>query len=415
MIEGEIIKFYRKKAGLTQEQLGFGICTLSYISKIERGHTACSAEIIELLSERLHLDIKKEILRFENLGNQLNQWHKAIVMRRLKEVDEINIELQKIPYIKSSKYAALYQLLQARYYIIKMNYKKTYSILQSVQKEHPNLPPYERNLLKHTWGIYYICNCISSRTENHQKAIEVLKEIEKDEYGNPEYNYDLAVAYHCIDSRVMAYVHAEKALRYFRETNNSIMAITAESLMLLQIGNDIHLDLEELTESYHNLIHHSELLQATDKKGMLLNNLGFEHFRRKDYANAHKFHKEALSMTNKHSTSYLQRLYNYLESGLAGKTMRKTSIIRKAQEGLSMAKILENQFYHLLFKLFILLIENKLNKYYTFLEKDALPYFITNRHTVFINKYAKELYDHYMESEDFQKAAQISKILIDPI
>ncbi|MDA6131262.1 helix-turn-helix transcriptional regulator, partial [Escherichia coli] len=84
MIEGEIIKFYRKKAGLTQEQLGFGICTLSYISKIERGHTACSAEIIELLSERLHLDIKKEILRFENLGNQLNQWHKAIVMRRLK-------------------------------------------------------------------------------------------------------------------------------------------------------------------------------------------------------------------------------------------------------------------------------------------------------------------------------------------
>ncbi|MCP3738425.1 helix-turn-helix domain-containing protein [Rossellomorea sp. BNER] len=415
MVEGEIIKFYRKKAGLTQEELGLGICTLSYISKIERGQSACSSEIIELLSERLHLDIKKEIRRFENLGNQLYHWHKTIIMRRLKEVDEINKELEKIPFINSSKYAALYQLLQARYYILKMNYKKTYTLLQYVEKEHPNLPPYEKNLLKHVWGIYYICNCISSRTENHQKAIEVLKEIEKDEYGNPEYNYDLAVAYHCIDSRVMAYAYAEKALRYFRETNNSLMAITAESLMLLQIGNDIHHNLEELTESYYNLIHHSELLYATDKKGMLLNNLGFEHFRRKDYAHAHKFYKEALQMTDKSSVLYLQRLYNYLESGLAGKIMRKSSMLRKAQEGMSLAKKLENEFYQLVFKLLILLTENKLNQYYTFIEKDALPYFQLNNHTIFINKYAKELYDHYMESEHYQKAAQISKVLIDPI
>ncbi|MGM0854743.1 MAG: helix-turn-helix domain-containing protein [Bacillota bacterium] len=415
MVEGEIIKFYRRKAGLTQEQLGLGVCTLSYISKIERGQSACSSEIIELLSERLHLDIKEEIRRFENLGNQLYHWHKAIIMRRLKEVEEINKELIKIPFIKSSKYAALYQLLQARYYILKKDYEKTHAILQLVQRDYPELPPYERNLLKHVWGIYYICNCISSKTENHRKAIEVLNEIEKDEYGNPEYNYDLAVAYHCIDSRVMAYAYAEKALHYFRETNNSLMAITAESLMLLQIGSNIDLNLEELTETYYNLINHCELLYATDKKGMLLNNLGCEHFRRKDYVTAHKLYKEALQMTDKHSVLYLQRLYNYLENGLVGKLMRKTSMLRRAQEGMSMAKKKENEFYQLVFKLLILLIENKLNQYYTFIEKDALPYFQLNKHTVFINKYAKELYNHYMEREHYQKAAQISKTLIDPI
>ncbi|MEH7012364.1 helix-turn-helix transcriptional regulator [Neobacillus niacini] len=412
MLEGEIIKFYRQKAGLTQEQLGKGICTLSYVSKIERGQTACSSEIITLLSERLHIDIEKEINRLENIENQLHRWHKAIIMRKLKDVEETYNELKKIPFIDFSQYAAFYQLLQARYYILKADSEKTYAILQYVEKDSPNLPPYEKNLLRHVWGIYYICNCITSKNENHQKAIKILREINKDEYGNLEYHYDLALAYHCIDSKIMAYAYAEKALRYFRETNNSIMAITAESMMLLQIGNDMHLDLEELAESYQNLIYHSELLHAPEKKGMLLNNLGYEYFKRKDYAVAHRFYKDALHLADNSSVIYINRLYNCLESSLEGKLLQKTVMLKKAQEGIFMAKKLKNRFYQLLFQLLIYRIENKLDLYYNFIEKDALPYFQSNEHTTFINKFAKELYNYYIEMKQHEKVVQISKILI---
>jgi HTH-type transcriptional regulator, quorum sensing regulator NprR len=410
MLEGEIIKFYRLKAGITQEQLGKEICTVSYVSKIELGQTSCSPEIMELLSERLHIDLEKEVSNLKNMENQLHRWHKAIIMQSMKEVEKNKKELESIPFISSSKHAAFYQLLQARYYILKKEFVKADTILQKAQRDYPDLPPYERNLLRHVWGIYYISNYLTIRTENHQKAVKILKEIEKDEYGNLEYYYDLAVAYHCIDSKVLAYVYAEKALRHFKETNNFLKALDAESLMLLQIGKDIHNDFKELVESYHTLIHESELLQALDKKGMFLNNLGYEYFKRKDYASAQKFYKEALNLTDKSSTPYLTRLYNYLESSLEGKLLRKTVLLRRAKEGKTMARVLDNRLFKTIFKLLIYRIEDNLEQYYFFLENNALPYFQSNKYSFFINDYAKQLYNHYMKIEKYDKAAKISSV-----
>ncbi|HLR68979.1 MAG TPA: helix-turn-helix transcriptional regulator, partial [Virgibacillus sp.] len=60
-MEGEIIKFYREKQNLTQAQLGEGICTTTHVSKIERGKTSYSNEIITLFSKRLSIDIQQEI------------------------------------------------------------------------------------------------------------------------------------------------------------------------------------------------------------------------------------------------------------------------------------------------------------------------------------------------------------------
>lgn len=314
MLEGKIIKFYRQKAGLTQEQLGRGICSVTHVSKIERGQTSYSSEIIGMFSKRLHIDIEKGILGLEKIEKQLHRWHNAIILQRMNELEKIKKELEETPFISFSNCAPLYRLLQARYYVLQSNFEKTYDILQQIQRDYPDLPPFEKNLLLHVLGIYYISNYNNSSTENHQKAVKVLKEIDKDEYRNPEYYYHLAVAYYFIDSKVMAYAFADKALRHFKETNNFLRAINAESLMLLQVGDDLHLDFKEMTESYYNLIHDSETLNAPDKKGMLLNNLGYEYFKRKNYSTAQKLHSEALRMADKPSVLYLQRLHNYLKS-----------------------------------------------------------------------------------------------------
>ena len=61
MLEGEIIKFYREKSGLTQAMLGEGICTPTHVSKIERGKTAYSPEIISLFSAVLNIDIQRKL------------------------------------------------------------------------------------------------------------------------------------------------------------------------------------------------------------------------------------------------------------------------------------------------------------------------------------------------------------------
>ncbi|WP_261391666.1 helix-turn-helix domain-containing protein [Cytobacillus firmus] len=217
MLEGEIIRYYREKSGLTQAMLGEGICTPTHVSKIERGKTAYSPEIISLFSAVLNIDIQKEIEYFRDLEKRLQEWHKAIIMYRVARAKEIKNELESSPFIQSSKYAAHYLLLKARHHLLHQELEETSRIIKKISNEFPNLSPFERNLFYHVQGMYYINQAIKPDNPDQQKALQVLKNIDIDEYGNEEYFYHLAIAYHYIDSKIMAYMFAEKIIAAFQK------------------------------------------------------------------------------------------------------------------------------------------------------------------------------------------------------
>ncbi|MED1205758.1 helix-turn-helix domain-containing protein [Heyndrickxia acidicola] len=415
MIEGEIIKFYRKKVGLTQEQLSKGICSVTHISKIERGQTAYSPEIIELFSERLQIDIENEIRRFESIEKLLHRWHHHIVMQRFNEMERTKKELEKVLLIHSSKYAPLYKLLQARYFLLHKNSEKALAIMQQVQHEHPELSHYERNLSMHIWGIYYMENYKGSGMKDHQKAIKVLLEIDTDVYRNPEYYYHLAVAYYFINSNVMAYAYAEKSLGHFKQTNNYLWALNAESLMLAIKGDDVTIHLDEIKESYQNLILDSEKLNAPYKKSRLLNNLAYAYYVRKDYRHAKIHFDEALQIVKKSSIEYISLLNNYVTNCLDGKLLKKTMLQKMIHKGIALAAEMNSPLYKTLFKLLSYRLEEKGEEYFQFLEKKALPYFRSNKHMVLTNRHGKELYHYFVNKKEYEKAVQVSAILLENV
>ncbi|MEC1525194.1 helix-turn-helix transcriptional regulator [Neobacillus niacini] len=118
MNEGKIIKFYREKYKMTQEQLGKGICSGTHISKIERLHTEYAPEIITLLSQRLGINIENELIKLNTIKNRLNHWHDVIVMQLFDEMNLINHELEQEDLIQISDYINLYKLLRVRYLLI---------------------------------------------------------------------------------------------------------------------------------------------------------------------------------------------------------------------------------------------------------------------------------------------------------
>ncbi|PGM48853.1 helix-turn-helix transcriptional regulator [Bacillus sp. AFS053548] len=413
MIEGQIIRYYRQKLGLTLEQLGKGICTLAYLSKIELGQTIYSSEIVELLSNRLNIDINNEVNLFKNTKDSLNRWQKAIFMQNKKEVEELKKALKKNPYLDSTEFAPLYQLLRAKYYILKKEFERVYTILSSVEKEYPVLPQYEKNLQLHVWGIYYTSIYDTSNSNNKNLALNILKKINMNEYKNPEYYYNLAEAYHLVQNKMMAYVYAEKALVHFKEMNNLVMMLEAEALMLAQIQNDQHADFEKILESYKSLIHLCDLLHETDKKVSLLGNLSNLFYCRKDYVRAQEIVQEALDLVDKKSIQYVRQLRNYLVICLEGKLMKKTEMLKIAQQGLVAARKLDNLLHQKAFKMLIYRIEDNIEQYYKYIEQDALPYFQSMKYSMWINKYAKELYSHYIDTEQYEKVAKISNILVE--
>lgn len=69
-IEGMLIKKNREKLGLKQEYLAKGICSVSYLSKIEKGDISASDEIVKLLFEKLHIEYNND-MEFIKEGKKL--------------------------------------------------------------------------------------------------------------------------------------------------------------------------------------------------------------------------------------------------------------------------------------------------------------------------------------------------------
>lgn len=403
-MEGKIIKFFRERSNLTQSQLGEGICTTTHVSKIERSKTAYSDEIISLFSERLSIDLHQEIDNFHKVEVLLQQWQRAIIMKRIDEMTDTKNELDQITVVQSDYYVNHYRLLNARHHLIQNKRNEAFKLIECVKESYSSLTPYEKNLLLHIYGLYYIN---APNKQKNSQPIQFLKKININEYDNPEYYYHLSIGYHLIGSHVLAYSYSERAMRYFKDTNNYGQAINAESLMLLQISKDISYNFNDLISRYNNLIRDSEILGFYDKKSILLNNLGFEYFNKGEYGLAKQCYYQAMETDEPGSSAYLFHLCNYIDTCLESGSFKKTSILKQISEGRSLAKKMNSAHFLTFLQLMKLKAEGVMDEYYQFLEEKALPHFISIEHIIYYKRFTRVLLKLYIETNQYKKATKI--------
>ncbi|SFA79578.1 MULTISPECIES: helix-turn-helix domain-containing protein [unclassified Bacillus (in: firmicutes)] len=404
MYEGKIIKFYREKYQMTQEQLGKGICSGTHISKIERLQTEYAPEIVTLLSERLEINIENEIIKLKNIKKRLNHWHDVIVMQLFEEMDLINHELEQEELIQISDYINLYKILRVRYLLMHNLTDEASVIIDEIQKEEHKLSSYEANLFKHVLGVFYL-----AKHEN-LKAIQALKSINDTDYYNKEYSYHLAVAYHLNESPVMAYFFADKSRQFFKEINNYLRVIDAEMLMAIQVKDDG--DFKETIQRFESLIKSCELCNSPVRKARVLHNLAFEYFRRKNYAPANKYYKESMSLKNNDSSPYLLSLEGYIRSAYYGSLLPTYELLQLTNEGLEKALKKNEQLYINLFTLLGYLIQNKEQEYHQYLSDYSLPLFKKFGFVYLIKRSKKELFNYYFNKKQTGKALKIANVLI---
>lgn len=141
---------------MTQAQLGKGICSVTHVSKIERGLTQCSKEIINLICERLNIDLQKELEQYDRLKKKLNEWLEVMVKQQMADIELLKQEIEDNTFVHISEAHHFYRILVARYFLIKGDVEKGKDILKSCQAHRNELDRYEKNLLEHTLGIYYL-------------------------------------------------------------------------------------------------------------------------------------------------------------------------------------------------------------------------------------------------------------------
>ncbi|MFK9091952.1 helix-turn-helix domain-containing protein [Bacillus salipaludis] len=402
---GKIIKYFREKANLTQEQLGSGICSVTHISKIERGITEYSSEITTLLANRLGINIQVEVELLKGIEKQLHRLHNAIIMQKLEEAETTLKELEEISILYVSDYREQFDLLKARFYLLQGNIAKAKKLIFQIEKIQSKLPSYESNLLKHVLGIYYITK------KEFIKAIDILKSINNDHYKNHEFYYNLAYSYHSIDSKILAYYYAEKAIEYFKIMNNFVRIIDTETLMLVQIGDNEYLNFQETVARYESLIQTCETCKFDDKKSKLLHNWAYNHYRRKELIDAQQLYFEAMQCCEKYSSLFLLSFEGYIRTSFEARLLEKEELIRLAHEGITIAKELNELLFKILFTMLIYEIEDN-SKLYPFIYETAIPFFKENRLFWLSEQYEKRLFLHYTKTQQIEKAFSIAQSLI---
>lgn len=405
MTEGQIIKFYREQQSLTQGELGQGICSITHLSKIERGVTEYSSDIIDLLCERLKINMYHELDRYHLTGQKLSAWHNAIVMQRSGEVERLKIEIDQEILKDLPSYHISYRLLLVRYYLYNIQLDLAHKLITRIRNDHAPYTLYEKNFFRHSLGIYYFLN------GQYRDCIDILTAIDQTHYTEQEYFYHLAIAYHSIHSNTTAYYYGEKALQYFRQTLNVLRMIDTESLMLIQLHLSESSNFSELVQKYHNLIKTCDLCHAVDRKSKLIHNLAFEYLKRGDYDKSYSLFQQVIEVLDTHGSLYLSTLDCYITAAYHGNLLPMAEMLRLSRYGLKLATGSKDKRV-IDFKLQLLLLQNKMKDYYSCIKDEALPLFKASGDNYAIERYERKLLTYYSDQNDETQALQFALSLI---
>ena len=305
MLEGQIIKFYRERQNMMQQDLGIGICSRTHISKIERGLTEVSQETIGLLSQRLGIDMEIEIKTYNGIDSILKKWHEAIILKMKTKAKDLKEQLEAIALLRMSDIYRSYTLVLTRYYLLIGQGHQATSLIAEMDK-WSYLSPYEKNMLLHIKGINALIN------KEYYEGISYFQGIDLTYYNNQEYYYHLAFAYHSLNSRVLAYYFAEKSLGFFTEVRSLTRMIEAEMLMLVQVERDEFYDPKD-TE-YQRLIEMTENIGLDHQRAILTHNLAYQKVRQGNYDKACEYYKQSMDIEDPYTALHIASLEGYINA-----------------------------------------------------------------------------------------------------
>ncbi|PEL06034.1 helix-turn-helix domain-containing protein [Bacillus sp. AFS017336] len=405
MIEGKIIQFYRQHRNMTQTELGEGICSTTHVSKIERGLTEVSDNTITLLAERLNIIMEDEIQTYMSLDKLLKDWFQSITMKITVKADHLKEQLEAYPLIQISNFFQLYTLILTKYYLFKNNEKLAKKKLKKLENSK-HLSRFEENLHLHNQAIYQL-----KFKNNYIEAISLLKEINSNEYNNKEFYYDLALAYHSTNSRVLAYYYANKASQFFNEHHCFSRVMEAEILMLIQLEETDNSNTSK--EEYHRLIEMSLEYGLNHQLHILYHNFAYHKLRANQFMDASELYKKSMQFRDKESNYYLGSLEGYINSMTKGNLLSNKELLSLVEEGLRLAEKSNARMFIHIFKLHQFRLQNLTDEYFHFLETDVLPFLHEMGIFPVIEHYQIKLFDYYMEKQNVQKANMYAKKLVD--
>lgn len=277
---GHLIRAERAKQEMKQIVLAKGICTPSYLSKIERNLIEPSEEVATLLFNRLGMELGKlqkndqeKEIEFLNI---LKGTYKKVITTRDKKFAQQKLDYleQQNPFFENHSIYYTFLLIVFRFKLIlggDLEVREKELVAMKELSDH--FDPYHEYLFKVNKALYYYS------AKNRPKAIEYLEDVLSiiddvilEEWERAELNYMLGVIY-TDDGRVYHSIeYIRMALDFFRE--HFLMSRVLDCYVLIGITRKKSEQYQEAFEAYLKAKQILDEFNLDFEKDLVYHNLG---------------------------------------------------------------------------------------------------------------------------------------------
>lgn len=409
---GKQIFYKRLQQKMTQEELCQGICSVSYLSKIENGRIEASEEILQLLCARLEIavsdlrDIEAEV------KEKLEEWLRALVHLDKHKVENLYRELEsEMKQIVDFEIVNYYKLLYTRYLIMKRNIPALKEELEKLKKVYKKYSPFQQLLYKYSQAL---CSCLQHKwQEGLQFLVQTELMAKEQNYYETGIYYNLALAYSHLEIPHMALHFANIAMEGFRNEYKFRNVINCQIIIALSYVEKGQYD--EALKIYESIMREADSFSGKDVlMSIVLGNIGNIYYRKKKYEEAKKYYVESLQYQKEEDVNYVDTLYEMAIQCIHLEQFEET------KEWIDKAIISAKKDERCNTKLYLLLMLRY--KYFTepsvykvFLETEAIPFFKSAGSIKELKKVYIELAEYFSNSFQFKESNDYYKLAIEAL
>jgi HTH-type transcriptional regulator, quorum sensing regulator NprR len=402
MSPGKLIKYHRKREGITQKDLAKGICSISYLSKLENDSIEPNAEVLNLLGGKLNITFDQKQEDDEKNKRQIYSWYNTIKDRNEKKArEELRILRAKCERSGSLEINHLFKVF---YFCFEITFNRFSSSLKNTYEELKGMQSLFQNEALYYFykfeSLYYFYE------GNINLALESLKEGEKVhnrlDFIDLDLHYNLTIFYRRTYQIHKSTIHAYKLLQEAQiELDYSV--ITDANLII--VANNIRIGEYDSAEEILLKLKRQTQNHTPKTNHLIFHNLGYIYFQKNEYEQSIKYLDKALTfMKEQHEnigTIYVKALVNY-----------HFNYMQEAKDCIEIGKSVaatydRKKFIHKFFILEQKLESNLLSdSFIEKMEKEIIPFFKETGEQHELMRHIKLLGDIYYDKRQYKKAAE---------
>ncbi|MDQ0482477.1 hypothetical protein [Guptibacillus hwajinpoensis] len=404
-INGLTIKINRLKKNLTLSQAAKGICSISYLSKIENGSLDPQSDIEQLMFMRLEIpnEEAKQLPSIEELSYQLTKGYREILLDNKIGVIEAYNEIRQnyTDLILHPNINFKYVLFELRYYLLIHDLPSAYENLNYLNQFSNHLSTQEIYFYTYCKGILF------SMKKDYNIGLKYLLEAqnlqEQLDLNNDRISYHVSLTYSHLNKPLLAIENGRKAIKSLEcieltSNERNIRLILAINYGKLKMFSHALIEYEIVLE---------RVLEVGTKKdvAMIYYNIALLYVKSNDSDQSIIYFLKSLNYRSKEDPYYfstkrlLAREYFTLM-----KYNKALFLIEEAYQLVDKTQNIEEYFKIKLLR-YQIINRDKYNKEaISFLEKKVLPFFIKHERGDLIVEYSELLSEYFSRKQQYKKA-----------